>query len=121
MASGEPIVSVPARLGGSRTYDPKEAPPEMSVAKDPRVRALMEEAAPSRARGEKLYKDIVLKGADATTKEEVNEAIASFDKALALYEKAVEIEESDALYAVMQSSSRLNFHLRFWRQQIEGR
>jgi tetratricopeptide (TPR) repeat protein len=85
------------------------------------VRALMEEAAPYRKKGEKLYREIVIKGADASTLDAVNEALREFDKALALYEKAVEIEESDGLYAIMQSSSRLRFHLAFWKQQLEGR
>jgi hypothetical protein len=107
----------PRELGGRRN----DTPPEVAGARDPRVRALMEQAAPYRRKGEKLYKQIVLEGADATTLALVNDAIANFDKALALYEQAVLIEESDALYAVMQSASRLNFNLRFWRQQLEGR
>ncbi|HEX5137679.1 MAG TPA: hypothetical protein VFY93_11940 [Planctomycetota bacterium] len=119
MAADEPVVRVPARLGGGRNVVP--APVEGSGVKDPKVRALMEEAAPYRKRGEKLYKEIVLKGADQSTKDLVVEALASFDKALALYEKAVAIEESDALYGVMQSTSRLRFHVAFWKQQIEGR
>jgi len=119
MAAEEPVVRVPARLNGGRNIVP--APVEGSGVKDPKVRALMEEAAPYRKRGEKLYKEIVLKGADQSTKDLVVEALASFDKALALYEKAVEIEESDALYAVMQSTSRLRFHVAFWKQQIDGR
>lgn len=113
----EPIVRVPPRLAGRRDTAPVEAP----KVKNPDVRALMEEAAPYRKRGEQLYKEVVLKGADASTLDTVNEAIAAFDKALALYDKAVEIEESDLLYSLMQSSSRLNFHLRFWKQQIEAR
>lgn len=113
----EPIVRVPPRLSGRRDSVPVEPP----TVKNPDVRALMEEAAPYRKRGEQLYKQIVLKGADASTLDSVNEAIASFDKALALYDKAVAIEESDLVYALMQSSSRLNFHLRFWKQQIEAR
>ncbi len=118
MASDEPVVKVPARLGGSRVPVPA---PESGGSKNPKVRDLMEQAAPHRKRGEKLYKQIVLKGADASTLDDVNEAIAAFDKALLLYDKAVAIEESDSLYAVMQSASRLNFHLRFWKQQLEGR
>jgi tetratricopeptide (TPR) repeat protein len=123
MAEDEPVVRVPARLGGAgRDVPPAQGTAvEEALSKNPKVRALMEEAAPHRKRGEKLYKEIVLKGADLSTKDAVNDAIAAFDKALALYEKAVEIEESDALYAVMQRSSRLNFNLRFWRQQLEGR
>jgi hypothetical protein len=116
MAADEPVVRVPARLGGGRNVVPSEGSP----AKDPKVRLLMEEAAPHRKRGEKLYKEIVLKGADASTRDLVDEAIREFDKALALYEKAVAIEESDALYAVMQSTSRLRFHVAFWKQQLNG-
>ncbi|MCK6460097.1 MAG: hypothetical protein L6Q95_09420 [Planctomycetes bacterium] len=119
MAADEPVVRVPARLGGGRNVMP--APPAESGAKDPKVRALMEEAVPFRKRGEKLYKEIVIKGADASTKDLVDEAVREFDKALALYEKAVAIEESDALYSVMQSTSRLRFHVAFWKQQLEGR
>jgi tetratricopeptide (TPR) repeat protein len=118
MAADEPVVRVPARLGGGRNV---VTAPEGSAAKNPKVRALMEEAAPHRKRGEKLYKEIVLKGADASAKDLVDEAIREFDKALALYEKAVAIEESDALYSVMQSASRLRFHVAFWKQQLEGR
>lgn len=118
MANDEAVVKVPPRLGGGRAPVPA---PESGGSRDPKVRALMEEALPHRKRGEKLYKQIVLKGADASTIGDVNEAIAAFDKALALYEKAVLIEESDLLYGVLQSSSRLNFHLRFWKQQLEGR
>jgi tetratricopeptide (TPR) repeat protein len=119
MAADEPVVRVPARLGGGRNVVPQ--PSVEGGAKDPKVRALMEEAAPYRKRGEKLYKEIVLKGADASAKDLVDEAIREFDKALALYEKAVAIEESDALYSVMQSTSRLRFHVAFWKQQLEGR
>jgi tetratricopeptide (TPR) repeat protein len=114
----ETTVRVPVRLGGRKGGAP---PAEAPQIKNPKVRTLMEEAAPHRKRGEQLYRQIVLKGADASALGDVNEAIAALDRALALYEKAVEIEESDALYAVMQSASRLNFHLRFWRQQLEGR
>jgi len=118
MAHDEPVVKVPSHLGGRPNGGPSV--PESS-ATNPKVRELMREAAPYRKRGEQLYREIVLKGADASTLADVNAAIEAFDKALALYEKAVQIEESDALYAVMQSASRLNFHLRFWRQQLEGR
>jgi tetratricopeptide (TPR) repeat protein len=116
MASDEPIVKVPPRLGGGRVPAATNG-----GSKNPKVRELMEEAAPHRKRGEKLYKEIVLRGADASTLPAVNEAITAFDKALALYEKAVALEESDMLYAVLQSSSRLRFHLAFWKQQLEGR
>jgi len=117
MASDEPLVKMPPRLGGRR----ESAPVREAGSKNPKVRELMEEALPYRKRGEKLYKEIVLKGADASTLGAVNEAIAAFDKALALYDKAVVIEESDSLYAILQSASRLRFHLAFWKQQLEGR
>lgn len=119
MAADEPVVRVPARLGGSRNVVP--ATPAESGAKDPKVRALMEQAAPFRKRGEKLYKEVVIKGVDASTKDLVDEAVREFDKALALYEKAVAIEESDTLYSVMSRTSRLRFHVAFWKQQLEGR
>lgn len=117
MANDEPAVAAPPRPGTPRV----PAPAADAGSKNPKVRALMEEALPHRKRGEKLYKQIVLKGADATTLNDVNEAIAAFDKALALYEKAVLLEESDSLYALLQSSSRLRFNLAFWKQQLEGR
>jgi tetratricopeptide (TPR) repeat protein len=110
-----PVVKQPVRPNR-----PKPAP-DAPASGNPKVRALMEEAAPHRKQGEKLYREIVIKGADASTADAVNEALREFDKALALYEKAVEIEESDGLYAILQSSSRLRFHLAFWKQQLEGR
>jgi len=117
----ETVVAVraPARLGGnsSRGSGRLEAP---KIA-DEKARALVQEAAPFRKRGEELYKKIVLEGIDRASAEEVSEAIAAFDKALALYEKAVMIEDSDVIYALSRSCSKLNFNLRFWKQQLEGR
>jgi tetratricopeptide (TPR) repeat protein len=118
-ASEEPAVvtTVPRRLDGSGGRA-AGGPPEL---KDPRARALHEDARPLRQEAEDLYRKVVLAGVDRASAADVKQAIRLFDQALAKYEKSMEIEDSDVTFALLRRCSKLNFTLRFMLQQIENR
>ncbi len=101
---------------GTRKKPVKE--PKTTNAK---VLALLRKAAPLKTDGIAEYRAIVRKGVDNSTVREVSSAISKLQKALDLYEKAVILEDSDEIYAILRPLSRYTFQLRFWKQQLEGR
>ena len=109
--------TTPPKINGTR---PKP-PPVEATSKNPKVAALMTKARPMRVAGLRQYRAIVRKGVRNAGLAAVNEAITSLQGALDLYEKAVLIEESDAIYGMLRPLSRYVFQLRFWKQQLEGR
>ncbi|MHC4817802.1 MAG: hypothetical protein ACYTF8_07085 [Planctomycetota bacterium] len=117
MSRESPLVRTPSALGNRKNGTLGERAPKV---KRKEARALLEEAAPSRKAGETLYKKIVLAG-DKASVEDVEKAIAHFDDAIALYEKVMEIEDSATVYALLRKCSKLNFNLRFWKDQLSPR
>jgi hypothetical protein len=117
MAHESPLVRAPSALGNRKNGTLADRAPK--VKRDD-ARKLLEEAAPKRKAGEELYRKIVLAG-DKASVEDVEQAIAHFDEAIALYEKAMEIEDSRAVYALLRKCSKLNFTLRFWKEQLTPR
>ena len=117
MARESPLVRTPSALGNRKNGTLADRAPKVN-RKD--ARKLMEDAAPSRKAGEKLYRKIVLAG-DKASVEDVEQAIAHFDKAIELYEKVMEIEDSATVYALLRKCSKINFNLRFWKDQLAPR
>ena len=118
MGRESPLVRTPSALGSRKNGTLADRAPKVDRKE---ARKLLEKAAPSRKAGEKLYKKIVLAGLDKASVEDVEAAIAHFDAAIALYEKAMEVEDSPAVYALLRKCSKINFNLRFWKQQLDAR
>ncbi|MHC4549655.1 MAG: hypothetical protein ACYTEZ_12860 [Planctomycetota bacterium] len=118
MTRESPLVRVPSRLGGLKNGALIDPAPKV---RSDDARALMEKAAPVRKKGEKLYRKIVLAGIDNTSLADVEAAIAHFDEAIALYEKVMVLDDSSVVHAILRKCSKLNFNLRFWKQQLEAR
>ncbi|MHC4493261.1 MAG: hypothetical protein ACYTDU_16750 [Planctomycetota bacterium] len=117
MARESPLVRTPSALGNRKNGTLGDRAPKVDRKE---ARELLEKAAPSRKAGEKLYRKIVLAGDNASV-EDVEKAIGHFDDAIALYEKVMEIEDSAAVYALLRKCSKLNFNLRFWKDQLAPR
>ncbi len=117
MARESPLVRTPSALGGRKNGTLADRAPKVRRQE---AQELLEKAAPSRKAGEKLYRKIVLAGAKASV-DDVEKAITHLDEAIALYEKVMEIEDSPAVYALLRKCSKMNFNLRFWRDQLSPR
>jgi len=121
LAKAPPIESVSARPPtriGNGTSRPATA---KGTVTDARVRDLLVEAAPMREEGEKLYRAVAIQELRDVRIADIDEAIRLLDKAATLYEKAVAIEDTNEVNALLRHSSKLLFSLRFWKQQAEGR
>ncbi len=121
LAKAPPIESVaaraPTRIGGG-TARPGASKGTVTNA---RVRDLLVEAAPMREEGERLYRAVAIQELRDVRIADIDEAIRLLDKAASLYEKAVAIEDTNEVNALLRHSSKLLFSLRFWKQQAEGR
>lgn len=89
--------------------------------KSKEARALMRQAAPLRKEGQDLYRSLYSTPLTEIDVREIDKAVDLLDRAAALYEKAILIEDADEIAALMRHCSKLNFQLRFWKQQAEGR
>jgi len=118
MGRESPLVRSPSALGSRKNGTLADRAPKVDHKE---ARKLLEKAAPSRKAGEKLYRKIVLAGLDKASVEDVEKAIGHFDDAIAIYEKAMEIEDSTTVYALLRKCSKINFNLRFWKQQLDAR
>ncbi len=85
---------------------------------DKQARKFMVEARPHRIEGKRLYEKIYADGLDNARPEDVDEAIRSYEKALALYEKALLREDTDPIFVLVQGCSKKLFQLRFWKEQV---
>jgi len=86
--------------------------------KDKQARKFMVEARPHRTEGKRLYDKVYADGLDKARPEDVDEAIRSYEKALALYEKALLREDADTIFVLVQGCSKKLFQLRFWKEQV---
>jgi len=113
-------VHTPRQLGG--LHRAKGRKPRSAAQKlKPEALRLMQEAAPLKVKAIRLYRKIVVQGIDDTDAETVDEALRVFDQAIALYEKALEVDESDIIYSVLTPCSRYRAQLSFWQTVKQGR
>jgi len=103
----------PGGPGGSRS---KRLAIQSEAAKK-----LMTQARPLREAGEALYQKVYAAGLDKAKPDDVEEAIRKYKSALDLYEKAIEIEDNDTIYALLTGCSKKLFQLRFWKEQVGSR
>ena len=109
----------PLKLNGARNG--KSSRNSKLDIKDPKARKWMVQARPLRLDGKKLYDAVAAAGLKQAELEDVETAIRKYEAALALYEKALEREDSDTIYVLVTGCSKRLFQLRFWKEQLGGR
>lgn len=134
----EPVVTTSATTGngprkakpkrgnggsGRLTLDGRKRKPRRGKMKvqDEQARKLLIEARPYSKKGKSLYEKISAGGLKDASLDDVEAAIRNYEKALDLYEKAREREDSDPIYALVTGCSKKLFQLRFWKEQVGGR
>ena len=64
---------------------------------------------------------LVLAGGSDASLDDIDGAIRLLDEATRIYDKAMLIEDSDAVNAALRRCAKLLFSLRFWKQTKEAR
>lgn len=99
----------------------RPAKPSGALVKDPRALALLDQAAPIRLEGERLYRKVNDAGLKEANGSDISEAIRLLEQAIDLYGQAMEIEDSNGVQALITACSKKSRNLRFWQLQVESR
>jgi len=120
--SGEPVDRTNPLVGSrtSRKLDGSTGTERVEITNE-KVLALMREAAPKRKRAQAMYRDLYAQKVSEIDTRDIDEAVRLLEEAIALYQKAQEIEDTDTVYALIRHCSRLGFQLRFLKQQADAR
>jgi hypothetical protein len=112
----QPTAQAPKRMQGTNA----KRNGYKSDVRDPEAIELLRRAGPLRERGQELHKKTLAAGLEGAELADIEEAIRLLEEALSLYEKAMEIEDSDEIFALIRYSSRMAYQLRMWRDQLTG-
>ena len=104
----------------TRTLDGSTGRGRVEITNE-RILSLMREAAPKRKRAQALYRELYAQKVTEIDTRDIDEAVSLLEDAIALYQKAQEIEDTVTVFALIQHCSRLGFQLRFLKQQADVR
>lgn len=114
-ARPEPLMGKPRKLGS------KPPRPAKGLVKDAEAKRILRTARKRHGQAGKLYDKITVAGLEQAEINDVEQAIRLIEDAITLYWQVIEIEDSNAVYALVKTAARQSANLRFWKTQLGAR